>query len=368
MVAMPHSLRLYTRSLTGLLLCAALAACNRPDAEPAEKTARVRVAEIVADGVSQVRYTGVVRARTESNLGFRVAGKVAERLVDPGMRVKRGQPLMRLDPADFELSTASARANTEAARAQQIRASQDEARLRALVGNGAVSRQAYEQSRAAADAARAELTAAQAQARQAANQAQYTVLAADADGVVLTVPVEPGQVVSAGQTVVSVALDGPREAVVALPETAGTRVLNADAPAIATLYAEPDRTFEARLRERSAIADPASRSFEARYTLAGEGAGAPLGATVTLAFPVDADSRHLAVPVGALIDRGAGPGVWRIDPANTVGWQPVTVIHMGEALASIGSDGPVKQGDKVVALGAHLLNEGQAVAPIENAR
>ena len=144
-------------------------------------------AATVSGGVA--RYTGVIRARTESNLGFRVGGKIFERLVDPGDRVRLGQPLMRLDRTDFSLALNAARASVEAARAQMIKAKADEERSRKLVGDGWTSKQTYDQNKAAADAAIAQFANAEAQASQIANQAGYSELQADADGVVMEVPV-----------------------------------------------------------------------------------------------------------------------------------------------------------------------------------
>lgn len=353
-----------------LLVCAlavGLAACSgdKTDETTDGPAKRVRVSVVDDAPPAGRRYTGEVRARTESNLGFRVNGKIAQRLVDPGQRVARGQILLKLDDADLALSTAQSQAAVEARRVQYVRAAADEKRLRALVQNGAVSRQAYDQAQAQANAAQADLTAAQAQARQTANQARYADLRADADGVILAVPGEPGQVVNAGQTVASLAHDGPREAVIDLPETAA---LSAGTSASAMLYARPDKTFDASLRELSAVADAASRSYRARYMLAGDGAQAPLGATVTLAMRQETSSGVLQLPIGALFDRGKGPGVWRLDRGSMrVSWQPVTVRQVGESQVSIDPGGAIAPGDTIVALGAHLLHDDQVVAPLTEA-
>jgi RND family efflux transporter MFP subunit len=174
--------------LTGLVL----AACSPAETAVNPEPPLVQIAE-VAPGVGGVsRYTGVIRARTESNLGFRVGGKIFERLVDPGDRVRLGQPLMRLDRTDFTLALNAARASVEAARAQMIKARADEERSRKLVGDGWTSRQTYDQNKAAADAAIAQFANAEAQASQIENQASYSELKADADGVVMEVPSYPG--------------------------------------------------------------------------------------------------------------------------------------------------------------------------------
>lgn len=341
--------------LTGL----ALAGCSPAETAVNPEPPLVQVTE-VAPGTGPVsRYTGVIRARTESNLGFRVGGKIFERLVDPGDHVRLGQPLMRLDRTDFTLALNAARSSVEAARAQMIKARADEERSRKLVGEGWTSRQTYDQNKAAADAAIAQFANAEAQASQIENQAGYSELRADADGVVMEVPAYPGEVVAAGQTVVRLARDGAREAEIFLPE-ASRRL--ARGTATATLYAEGETTFPARLRELSAIADPATRTYRARYILSGGGEDAPLGATVTLQLKAEAASRPatVEVPLAALFDQGRGPSVWRYDAATgTVRPQAVRIARLGEERAEV-ADG-LDPGDRIVALGAHLLKADQKV-------
>ncbi|KQP05827.1 RND transporter [Methylobacterium sp. Leaf99] len=342
-------------SLTGL----ALAACSPAETAVTPEPPLVQTVAVAAGTGGVSRYTGVVRARTESNLGFRVGGKIFERLVDPGDRVKRGQPLMRLDRTDFTLAFTGARASVEAARAQMIRTKADEERSRKLVGDGWTSKQTYDQNKAAADAAIAQFANAEAQASQVSNQAGYSELQADADGVVMEVPSEPGQVVAAGQTVVKLARDGSREAEVFLPE-ASRRL--AQGAASATLYAEGEATYPARLRELSATADPATRTYRARYILSGGGEDAPLGATVTLRLKAADAGRAAAVevPLAALFDTGGGSAVWKFDTATgTVTAQPVAIARLSEESAEVASG--LSPGERIVALGAHLLKAGQTV-------
>ncbi|MHC2018963.1 efflux RND transporter periplasmic adaptor subunit [Methylobacterium sp. CM6247] len=339
----------------------ALTACSPAETAVSPQPPLVQTVEVVRTGSGMARYTGVIRARTESNLGFRVGGKIFERLVDPGDRVTRGQPLMRLDRTDFSLALNAARASVEAARAQMIKAKADEERSRKLVSDGWTSKQTYDQNKGAADAAIAQFANAEAQASQIANQAGYAELQADADGVVMEVPSEPGQVVAAGQTVVKLARDGAREAEVFLPE--GSRRA-AQGEASATLYAEGESTYPARLRELSATADPATRTYRARYILSGGGETAPLGATVTLLLKTLSAGRAAAVevPLGALFDQGQGTSVWRYDAATeTVRPQVVKVARMGEERADIVAG--LSAGDRIVALGAHLLKPDQKVRP-----
>ncbi|MCJ2093180.1 efflux RND transporter periplasmic adaptor subunit [Methylobacterium sp. J-072] len=337
----------------------ALAACSPAETAVPPEPPLVQTIEVGPGTGAVARYTGVIRARTESNLGFRVGGKIFERLVDPGDHVRFGQPLMRLDRTDFTLALNAARASVEAARAQMIKAKADEERSRKLVGDGWTSKQTYDQNKAAADAAIAQFANAEAQASQVSNQAGYSELQADADGVVMEVPTEPGQVVAAGQTVVKLARDGAREAEVFLPE-ASRRL--AKGAASATLYAEGETTYPARLRELSATADPATRTYRARYILSGGGEDAPLGATVTLRLkPTDAGrAASVDVPLGALFDIGHGSEVWKFDTeTKTVAAQPVAVARLSEEGAEVVSG--LNPGDRIVSLGAHLLKAGQTV-------
>ena len=336
----------------------ALASCSPAETAVTPEPPLVQTVAVAPATGALVRYTGVIRARTESNLGFRVGGKIAERLVDPGDHVRLGQPLMRLDRTDFSLALNAARASVEAARAQMVKARADEERSRKLVGDGWTSKQTYDQNKAAADADIAQFASAEAQASQIANQAGYSELQADADGVVMEVPSEPGQVVAAGQTVVKLARDGAREAEVFLPEA--SRHL-AKGTASATLYAEGEATYPARLRELSATADPATRTYRARYILSGGGEAAPLGATVTLRLkPAQGQVAMVSVPLGALFDQGGGSAVWRYDAeTHTVAAQPVTVARLSEESAEVAAG--LNPGDRIVSLGAHLLKAGQPV-------
>jgi RND family efflux transporter MFP subunit len=327
--------------------------------DPRLQSPRVEVFKAKTAGSNGRTFTGIVEARVQSDLGFRVAGKILERSVDVGQRVQKGQPLMRLDPEDLRLSAAAQQANVEAARAKYTQAKADETRSGMLVKSGVISPREYDQDRAALDTAKAQLEAAEAQARVSNNSSEYAILLADADGVIVRTLSEPGQVVAAGQTVIQLAHDGPREALINLPE--GVRP-DLGAIASARLYGQ-DQMYQARLRQLSDAADPASRTFEARYVLEGEAASAPLGSTVTITLLTKQTSgnQSVLVPVGAVYDRGGGPGVWVVDDKSEVKFRSVQIASIGqeEVVVSHG----VQAGEKVVALGAHLLHEGQVVNP-----
>lgn len=351
------------RLATPLFICAlplALVACGEKTlADPRTEAPLVRAVAVQSATAASRTFTGTIAARVQSDLGFRVPGKVLARLVDTGQTVKRGQVLMRIDPVDLRLAANAQQEAVAAARARAQQTAEDEARYRDLRGTGAISASAYDQVKAAADAAKAQLSAAEAQADVARNASRYAELIADADGVVMETMAEPGQVVSAGQTVVRLAHAGRREAVIQLPETLRPAV---NSTGQARLFGKEGASVPAKLRQISDAADKLTRTFEARYVLEGELANAPLGATVTVEIPdgIVPGQDGLQVPIGALFDAGKGPGVWVISgtPAK-VSRRSIVVQRVDDDIARV--TGQLKQGDSVVALGAHLLREGEQV-------
>lgn len=312
---------------------------------------------------SERGFTGIIGARVQSNLGFRVAGKIVERLVNVGQQVKVGQPLMRIDETDLRLALTAKRNAVAAARATVVQTDADERRYASLLNNGWASRQRYEQARAALDTAEAQLAAAEADARVAENEAAYSVLVADTDGTVVETLGEPGQVVSAGQTVVRLAQSGPREALVALPETIRPPIGSA---AEARIYGSGGVRYTAHLRQLSDAADPQTRTYEARYVLGGEAAAAPLGSTVTVRLASQVDQAELEVPLGAVLDDGRKTGVWVVDSAtSTVRFQPVKLVRVSGETAVVSG---LTSGAPIVSLGAHLLQEGTRVRTASEGR
>jgi len=312
---------------------------------------------------SERGFTGTIGARVQSNLGFRVAGKIVERLVNVGQQVKAGQPLMRIDETDLRLALTAKRNAVAAARAVFVQTSADERRYADLVGNGWASRQRYEQAKAALDTAEAQLAAAEAEARVAENAATYSVLVADADGTVVETLGEPGQVVSAGQTVVRLAQAGPREAVVALPETIRPAI---GSVAEASVYGSDGRRYTAHLRQLSDSADAQTRTYEARYVLEGEAAAVPLGATVTIRLASQASQPKIQVPLGAVLDDGRSTGVWLLDSdTSTLRFRHVKLVRVRGETAVISG---LSSGESIVSLGAHLLQEGARVRTASEGR
>jgi RND family efflux transporter MFP subunit len=324
--------------------------------DPRQGSLLVQVAVAKPAMASERVFTGVIAARVQSNLGFRVPGKVVDRLVDVGQEVYAGQPLMRLDPKDLNLALTAKENAVAAARAAAVQTRGDEARYRELAAAGWASRQRYEQAKAAFDTAAAQLTAAEAQADVARNEAGYSRLLADADGTVVETLAEPGQVVAAGQTVVKLAHAGPREAMINLPETVRPAI---GSPALARVYGSPSVPSPARLRQLSDAADAASRTYEARYVLDGEASLAPLGATVTVTLATGGTTEAVGVPLGALYDNGRSTGVWVLDLQwSSVSFRAVQVRRLAEETAIVTG---VNSGERIVALGANFLHEAQRV-------
>jgi RND family efflux transporter MFP subunit len=305
-------------------------------------------------------FTGVIAARVQSNLGFRVPGKVVERFVDIGQTVHAGDPLMRLDQTDLHLARTAKESAVVAARATAEQAAADEARYRKLRADGWATQQRYEQALALRDSTAAQLAAAEAQAEVARNEAAYSILRADADGTIMETLAEPGQVVSGGQTVVKLARAGSREAVVYLPETMRPAIgSKAQARTYGTFTAAASGAV---LRQLSDAADPATRTYEARYVLDGEASRAPLGATVTVWVPKEEMAETLEVPLGALYDDGKTTSVWVVDTDLNVARRAVQVRQLGDETALLTG---LNAGERIVALGAHLIRENQRVLVAE---
>lgn len=303
----------------------------------------VKALKVSRDGTpDEHRFSGEVRARHESVLGFRVGGKMTERLVDAGARVKAGQPLARLDPADARLSATQAEANAALATADFKRA--QDLREKNFV------------SQAALDARASAARAAEAQAQLSRNQAGYTTLVADATGVIAAVVAEPGQVLAAGQGVVRLARDGEREVAIALPETAlaGIKVGSA---AIVKLWSD-GKTYPGRVREISPAADPATRTFAARISIVGADANLPLGISATASF-ARAGEASFAVPLPAIFQQDGKTAVWVIGKDNAVQLRAIDVVRYGDEVAVVRAG--LEEGETIVAAGAFKLTAGEKV-------
>lgn len=340
-----------------LVLTASLTACG-PEAGPRSDTdvpARVRAAEVLqAEGLLW-SLSGTVQSRNEAALGFRLAGQITERRVSAGERVEAGQLLVALDPRDVAQQQLAAQASLASARVQAENAEATRRRLEMLRSQQLVPAQAYEDAQAASRAAAEAVRAAEAALAQAASASDYAQLKAPASGVVVATSAEVGQVVAAGQAVLRLAYDGPREVEVHIPEL---RRDGLPTLAEARLFGS-ERSAPARLRELSGAADPLTRTWRARYTLEDDPDNWPLGQSLVLNLQDTTETRPLQrLPLGALIDRGSAMAVWLIRDGR-VEAQPVELVRVDSEFAFVRSELP--EGAKVVALGAHLLEAGEAV-------
>jgi RND family efflux transporter MFP subunit len=348
--------------LTVMLLAAStLAACGQP-AEKAEEVRPVRVAQAgrpsaQADDV----FSGEVRARIETAMGFRVPGKLVSREVDVGAEVQSGQVLARLDAGDLKLDAAGARAQLDAARAQLELARSDLQRQRVLLERGHISQAAFDRYDSQFAVARSQVEALTAQSHERGNQAGYAVLAADRPGVVVAVEAEPGQVVQTGQPVIRLAQAGEREVAINVPEVRIARFHVGDAVSVAS-WAEPERRLAGRVREVAAAADPATRTYRVRVSVPDAPPTLRLGMSATVALPRQlAGDDAPAVPLTALTGRDGATAVWVVDPATaTVARRPVEVSVMTGDGVVVKSG--LRTGELVVVAGANLLHPGQRVA------
>ena len=348
-------------SLPFLLVCL-LGACGGAPA-PAPDTPVVMVARATAVQAGQA-FAGEVRARQESQLSFQVAGRLVKRHVDAGDRVRAGQVLAELDVADYALQLQAAQAQLAAAEAESKRTAADLARYRTLAEQQLVSRSALAAQQTAMEAAQAQVRSARAQRDVMANQAGYAQLRAPVDGVVANRLVEAGQVLAAGQPVLTLAADGEREVLIALPEQ-GIAGFAVGQPAEVELWNTPGRRLSGRLREIAAAADPQSRTFAARVVL-----DQPQGLAIGQSARVFLGSAGEAVAVPLAAVQGE-PGraqatVFVLEgekPEARLKQVPVQVSRWGRDQAIL--SGGIARGQWVVAAGGHLLADGMAVRAVD---
>jgi RND family efflux transporter MFP subunit len=360
------AMRVPSLALSGLALTALLpllAACQEPTATAAPKADRpVQVQSVAFVQENAAReFVGVVRARYETDLGFRVAGKIVARLVNVGDRVNAGDVVARLDPQDLKLQVESAEAELAAATSNLAQATADLDRYTTLKARGFASIADFDRKTAAKDEAEGRLVRAKRSLDLARNQFAYAELKANADGVITATLAEAGQVVAIGQAVARLAHQGEKEAVVALPETWLAEARKSRATV--RLWSDRDRRFEARLRELSPQADPATRTYAARFTItdADDTVAFGMTATVTLSHPADAKVARL--PLSAVLNRGTGPAVYVVERSGALVLRPITVASFTEDAALVTSG--IHDGERIVTLGVQKLEAGLRVRPFE---
>lgn len=344
-------------ALTVLAAAVGLAGCSR-QVEKTEDIRPVRVVKVESGSVASAsEFSGEVRARIESRLGFRVAGKIISRKIDVGTPVRRGQLLMQLDPRDLQLAQSQAEAGLKAAQSNRDLARAELNRYQELRGKNFVSQAVLDSKETAFRSAEASYEQALAAFRTQTNQAGYAALVADADGVVTAVDAEVGQVVAAGTPVVRVAQLGEKEVVIGIPEDQIDAVRKATGISIRT-WASPDRRFNGKLRELSPVADPATRTYAARISIPEAPDDVRLGMTAYVSFQGMSVQEGIRLPLTALYQDKAGTSVWVVE-AGAVKQVPVQVA--GTAGNDILVAGSLNKGQAVVTAGVNQLRPGQKV-------
>ncbi len=343
------------RTLLIVSVAVALTACGKKEEAAPAKVERPALTHVVGAqaGEGGNVYSGEIRARHEAQLGFRIAGKIVERMVDAGDSVKAGQALARLDASDASLQAGAAEAQHRVAEA-------DTQRFRELHARGFVSQ-------AALDAKEAALKSAAAQAGLTRNQAAYTVLRADRSGVIAATMAEAGQVIGAGQPVVNIAYDGQREVAIAIPESrlAGLKI---GAQAEVTLWVGEGEAavYQGRLRELAAAADPASRTYAARIALDKPDAKMALGMTARVRCDGGSGEQGYVVPLTAIFQQGDQSAVWVVAADRSVGLRNVKVAAYRDDGALVAEG--LAAGERIVAAGVHMLAPGEKIRIAESAQ
>ncbi|MCA3600908.1 MAG: efflux RND transporter periplasmic adaptor subunit [Methylobacterium sp.] len=337
---------------------------GKPQAENLENRPVLVTKVQIAPAAPARILVGTVRARVETDQGFRISGKVAERRVQAGDRVKKGQVVATLDPTDLMLQRETAEAELAAARASEKSSSAELMRVIELRAKGWSTEQTLDRQRAAVEEATGRRLRAERQLELARNAQSYAELLAEDDGIVVSTSVEPGQVLAVGQPVLRIAKDGLREALVAIPEQEMDDIRKARAEA--SLWTDPGKSYPAKLRELSPSADPLTRTFQARFTLEGLPADAPLGMSASLSVRPAEELRVARLPLAAILNEGGGTEVYVVDASGELKRRAVqvTAYEARDALVSSG----LADGDLVVVLGVHKLKPGLKVRPVTEMR
>src|SRR5262245_53777358 len=354
--------RRWRAPLAALGAALVLAGCQAETAPVPTLERPVQIQHVSFETAATARdFVGVVRARYETDLAFRVAGKIVTRVVNVGDRVHAGDVIARLDPQDLKLQVESAEAELAAATSNRSQAVADLERYTTLKERGYAPIAQFDLKKAANDEAEGRLARAQRALELARNQLRYADLRADADGVITATLAEPGQVVAIGQPVARLAHRGEKEAVIALPETWLDEVRQSKAAV--RLWAERDRAFDARLRELSPQADPATRTYAARFTIENADDAVAFGMTATVTLTQSAYGKVAKLPLSAVVNRGSGTSVYVVDAGGTLAVRPVTVASFTEDAALVTSG--IGDGDKIVTLGVQKLEPGLKVRTVE---
>ena len=301
--------------------------------------------------LGQRSFSGTLQARYQSLLGFRVAGKIIHRGVEVGDRVKKGQILFRLDPTDYDLQLQVAQADLEAAKSQLVQIEAEEGRLADLRKTRSTSQSDYDLAVSLRDTARSRLQAAGNRETLAKNQRQYADLIADQDGLVTRLMAEVGQVVSPGQPVGQWVHGTELEALVSVPESMQQAL--SQSKASVEFWSMPGVSVPCTLREISPIADPASRTYDAKFTLVDPPKGLAIGMTANVVIYRDQED-GFSIPMGAIAESQGSPIVWRIVADGRVQAVPVEILKYGSQFATV--RGSLGQGDQIISAGVQRID------------
>jgi len=348
--------------MKALPLCALLAlvfACRPAEAPPAPEIRPVRIVTIEKQaGGETVTLTGTVYAQEEVSLAFRTGGRMIERNVNVGDRVRPGQLIARLESVSQQNAVQAARANVSAAMGQLTEARNNFDRQERMLQQGVVSRAVFDRAVQTRQTAQAQVDAAQAQLSTARDQLTYTELVADSAGIVTARGAEPGEVVAAGRMVVTVARQGGRDAVFNVPARV-KEMAPVDPEVSVALTTNPSVRATGRVREVSPQADPVTRTFAVRVGLIDSPEAMRLGSTVTGTLHLG-DVEGITIPASALTATEGRPAVWIVDAASsTVSLQNVDVLRFGVAEVVIAQG--LEPDDIVVTAGVQALRPGQKV-------
>lgn len=346
-----------------VILVIVLAGCSSQAQTPTPVRPAIVARPVSATTQYPAFFSGEVRARHESQLGFRVDGKIERRLVDVGARVEAGQVLAILDPADLRLDLAASEAAIASAQANVALAQTERDRFAALLQRKLISASQFQTQETALTSTEARLKQARAQHEVSRNRVGYTELRADRAGTVTSISAESGQVVAAGQVIAVLAQNGEREIEIALPE-AEVSLYPVGTRATISLWSMPDRRYEGTVREVSPDADNASRTYRTRVSVAYADDAVQLGMTARVRFDDKDCDTALSVPLTALHARDQEPAVWVVDPENSqVSLRAIEIAAYRENAVELTAG--VTPDDFLVVAGVHKLHEGQTIRPID---
>lgn len=345
-------------AVTGAAVLLSVSSCGKQETPPPQPRP-VRTITVTGGASGEtITFTGEIRSRFETDLGFQVGGKLVDRAVDVGATVKRGAVLARMDPTDQSLGVDAARSAVAAARADFDRQRADEARFRDLLERGLTTRANFLAQQTATKTAQSRLEQAQADLRLSEQKLGYTTLRADEDGVVTRVMVEEGAVLSPGQKVLSIARPSELEVVFDVPDNR-IEEIKTTADLQFALLSTPGALYPARVREISPSADPVTRTFQVKTSIPNPPWNLRLGMNVAVTIPNRTTSSSIALPSTALFQKDKGTAVWVVKQDLTLELRPVQVERYDSNRVVI-KEG-LRPGDRVVTAGVQRLAAGEKV-------